>query len=81
MIEPKFKLELTDDQAIVLRLALHRAFPVLDKMVAEYTNLTKKHAGLGGPTLAKYTEELEAVRVLLNLSRESWDALQDEKMA
>ena len=80
MIEPKFKLELTENQAIELRLALHRAFHLLDKMVAEYTELTKKEACFA-PTRAKYMEELQAVRVLLKLSRESWDALQDEKLA
>ena len=80
MIEPKFKLELTGNQAIVLRLALHRALHFLFKMVAEYTELTKKDAGFA-PTLTKYKADLEEVRVLLKLSRESWDALQDEKLA
>ena len=80
MIEPKFKLELTENQAIELRLALHRAFHLLDKMVAEYTELTKKEACFA-PTRAKYKADLEEVRVLLKLSRESWEALQDEKLA
>lgn len=80
MIEPKFYLELTEDQATDLGLALHRAFHLLDKMAAEYTKLTEKDAGFRH-TLAKYVAEREAVRALITLSRERWEALQDEKQA
>ena len=78
MIEPKFYLELTEDQATDLGLALFRAFHQLQKMVAEYTKLTEKDAGFRH-TLAKYKTDLEAVRALITLSREGWEALQDAK--
>lgn len=78
MTEPKFTLELTEEQATDLGLALFRAFHQLQKMVAEYTKLTEKDAGFRH-TLAKYKTDLEAVRALVTLNRESWEAFIDAK--